>query len=80
MQMVYPELAKLMASRSMTKAALARLLNKTPTAITYKLQGKNEFKLSEAKIITDYFKQFKPSINSDIIFSREEVDSIFLPK
>lgn len=75
----YPELRKLMAARSpkpMTKLELAKLIGKTPGVVTEKMDGRIDFKWSEVRIITDYFRGFNSELSSDIIFSDVEVVTI----
>jgi|GEM_PF-1860907 len=75
----YPELRKLMAAHSpkpMTREDLSKIIGKSIPAVSEKLNGKIDFKLEEVKAITEYFRQFKPELTSDIIFSDVEVLTI----
>jgi len=74
----YPELRKLMAAmpKPMTKGELAKIIGKSTASVSEKLNGKTDFKFSEVKKITEYFRQFKPELTSDIIFSDVEVLTI----
>lgn len=67
----YPELRKLMAAhpeKPMSKKELAKIIGKSPSQVTEKLNGKIDFKLSEIIAIVSYFKKYFPDITADKIF------------
>ncbi len=72
--MIYPELAKLMAIKRMTQTDLGTVVGCTQQAISYKLIGRTDFKLSEMQKIKGYFKDVCPDITMDKIFE----ENIFL--
>lgn len=69
----FPNLSILMASVSMTKKQLAEIIKKAPSAITEKLSGKRDFKLTEMETITLYFKKIFPErdLTMQYIFCRK---------
>ena len=75
---MYPNLKILMVAtpKPITQKELAKIINKTRGAITQKLQGKIEFKGSEVFKITEYFRQYFPSVTSDDLFSFELKETI----
>jgi predicted transcriptional regulator len=68
---MYPELAKLMAFRSMKHKDIATILNISQQAMSLKLKGKTEFRRSEMQAIKEYFQKFYPGITMDQIFTRD---------
>lgn len=71
--MIYPELAKLMASKSMKVKHIAEIIDKKIPTTSKKLNGKIDFKMNELFKITAYFKQFYPSLTIEKIFSLIEI-------
>jgi hypothetical protein len=69
----FPNLSILMASIGMSKKDLAKIIKKAPSAITEKLSGKTEFKLTEIEAITEHFKKVFPERDLPIkyIFCRK---------
>ncbi len=64
----FPELAKLMATYGLTRKSLAKIINKSPAAVTGKMSGAIDWKRPDMVSITVYFKQYDPSITMDKIF------------
>jgi hypothetical protein len=56
----FPNLSILMASVGMSKKGLAEIINKAPSAVTQKLAGERDFKLSEIEAISTYFNEMFP--------------------
>lgn len=66
--MIFPEVAKFMACKSTTHKELAKVIGITQQAITKKLNGESEFKLSELKKIQNYFSDIAPNMKIDDMF------------
>jgi hypothetical protein len=68
----YPNLESLMATHRISRKKLAKIINKAPAAVTGKLEGRIDFKWLDIKAITEHFKQFKPDITIEYIFSEDD--------
>lgn len=69
----FPNLAILMASIGMSKKDLAGIIGKAPSAVTEKLVGKTDFKLTEVEAITEHFRKIFPErdLTVQYIFCRK---------
>jgi len=69
----FPNLSILMASVGMSKKDLAKIIDKAPSAITQKMSGSRDFKLTEIEAISEHFKKLFPERDLTIgyIFCRK---------
>lgn len=54
---MYPKLKGLMAEKGITQSELAKIINVDPSTMSYKMNNKSEFTISEIKKIISYFKK-----------------------
>ena len=59
----FPNLSILMASTSMTKKELSKIIKKAPSAVTGKISGIRDFRLTEMEAITVHFQEIFPERN-----------------
>lgn len=65
---VYPNLAIVMAANGVNQRELAKIAGVTPSSISQKLSGDIDFKLKECANIAVYFKDKEPKKTMEEIF------------
>ena len=65
---IYPNLSAEMARRKITQGDLSKLTGRTPTTISFKLQGKSIITLTEAIDIRDAIDK---SLSLDYLYQKE---------
>ncbi len=73
---LFTDLAKLMASIGMTKQQLAKEIGISPASVSKKMAGSIDWKRPEMVSVTSYFKKIDPSITMDKIFYPEVNNSL----
>ena len=56
--------------KPVSKAKLAEIIGKSPAAVTQKLNGVIDFKLTEVIAIVQFFKEYFPDITAEKIFAQ----------
>lgn len=67
-----------MAAQGMHREDVSKIIKKSITAVSNKLNGKVEWKFNECLAVTNHFKKIYPerSLTNDFIFSDVEVATI----
>lgn len=64
----FPELAKAMASKGVSKKTLAKNIGLSPASVTLKMSGKVDFRITEMKKTVDFFNGMGATVTLDSIF------------